>query len=374
MKLNKIFAIALCALCFTACSDDDDKPEIPETPDTPENPDTPNNPDNPDNPDNQLVFVLNQGNMGKNIPGSLSKIDLTAGTIVNNAFKDANGRILGDTPQCAMIYGSKLYVGVYQSNTIEVMDAVTLKSEKTISLSSTAKGPRGIAAKDGYVYFSMYDGYAARLDTLSLTIDKTIKVGPNPDEIAIAGNYLYVTNSDGMNFNNSYADGYTVSKINLSTFTEEKKINVGMNPTKIVSNGTDVFVISMGDYSSVNPSTLKQIKEDDSVETLFNAGLMAINGDKLYCVYAPYTKKDEPAIPPTYYEYVISTKVKTELQLANIISPVAIGINPSTGNIFVSSYSVEYGYSDPCIVNEYSSTGTFLKKYDVGVGAGCFVF
>lgn len=355
MKLNKIFAIALCALCFTACSDDDDAPEVLQV--------------------YTGGYVLNQGNMSKNIPGSLTNIDTENGQVFQDVFQKANKRVLGDTPNSAIKYGTRMYIAVERSNTIEVVNDSTTKCLKTIIPDASAgKSPRCFAAKDRYVYVSMYDGYVSRIDTVSLKINATVKVGPNPEEMAIAGNYLYVTNSDGQNWNDNYANGYTVSKINLSTFTEEKKINVGMNPTKIVSNGTDVFVISMGDYSSVNPATLKQIKEDDSVETLFNAGLMAINGDKLYCVYAPYVKKGDPAIPPTYYEYVISTKVKTELQLANIISPVAIGVNPSTGNIFVSSYSVEYGYSDPCIVNEYSSTGTFLKKYDVGVGAGCFVF
>lgn len=45
-------------------------------------------------------------------------------------------------------------------------------------------------------------------------------------------------NSDGMNYNAGYANGKSVSKIALSTFTEEKKIAVGMNPTKIAADAS----------------------------------------------------------------------------------------------------------------------------------------
>lgn len=365
MKLNKIFAIALCALCFTACSDDDDKPEIPETPDTPENPDTPNNPDDPDKPDNQLVFVLNQGNMGKNIPGSLSKIDLTAGTIVNNAFKDANGRILGDTPQSVIIYGDKMYIAVYQSNIIEIVDKNTLVSEKTIKLGNTACSPRYMAAKDNYVYISMYDGYVSRLDTKTQTIDKTIAVGPNPNEVALAGDYLYVANSDGENAPNY---GTTVSKINLSTFTEEKKIEVGLNPYKMASNGEDAFVICMGNYQEVS-ATIKKINSDDTVTEICPATMAVANGDDLYIVNDPnYGTGTE------YYRYKISTKEKAALTFDKIIAPQAIGINPKDGHIFISTLSVVYGWSDPCFVNEYTANCEFVNQYKSGIYSASIVF
>ena len=32
----------------------------------------------------------------------------------------------------------------------------------------------------------MYDGYVSRIDTLSLTIDATLKAGPNPEEMTVA--------------------------------------------------------------------------------------------------------------------------------------------------------------------------------------------
>ncbi len=53
----------------------------------------------------------------------------------------------------------------------------------------------------------MYDGYVSRISLLSLTIDATLKVGPNPEEMTVANGYLYVGNSDGMNYGADYANG-----------------------------------------------------------------------------------------------------------------------------------------------------------------------
>ena len=80
--------------------------------------------------------MVNSGNLRSNIPGSLTFIDYATGQASQDAFKTANGRVLGDTPQNAVVYGSKMYIAVYQSNLIEVVDRVSLKSLKTISFGS----------------------------------------------------------------------------------------------------------------------------------------------------------------------------------------------------------------------------------------------
>ena len=66
-----------------------------------------------------------------------------------------------------------------------------------------------------YVYVSMYTGVVSRIDPSTNTIDKTVAVGPNPEEMVIVNKSLYVTNSDGNNYNAGYANGKSVSKISL---------------------------------------------------------------------------------------------------------------------------------------------------------------
>lgn len=363
MNLNKLLIVALSTLCFTACSDDED---------------IDNNLPIDDSTAYNGVFVLNQGNMYSNIPGSITHIDFEKGEVSQNVFMDANNRVIGDSPQAGIIYGSKMYVGVCGSGTLEIMDKNTLLSEKTLPLSAAYAGPRSLAAKDGKVYVSLYDGYVARLDTLSMEIDKKIQVGPNPEEIVILDNYLYVTNSDGMNYEvvDKYANGFSVSKINLSTFTEECKIPVGMNPTKIATNGKDVFVIAMGDYSAANPSTLQRLninydpadENSKGAEDLFEASMMAVNGNTMYCINAPYGGV------PEYYIYNISNDTKTTFTPQGAIDPQFIGVDPGTGHFFISCLSAPYAYSDPCVINEYTPTGDFVNSYEAGVYSAAFIF
>ena len=66
------------------------------------------------------AIVLNEGNWSGN-NSSLSKVNLATGAIGNNVFSAANGRGLGDVAQDVVVYGTKAYVTVSFSNTIEAM-------------------------------------------------------------------------------------------------------------------------------------------------------------------------------------------------------------------------------------------------------------
>lgn len=66
------------------------------------------------------AYVLNQGIWGGN-DASLGRVNLATGNIDNNAFVNANARDLGDIAQDILVYGSKAYVAVTFSNTIEVV-------------------------------------------------------------------------------------------------------------------------------------------------------------------------------------------------------------------------------------------------------------
>lgn len=372
MKTKKILLCALCAFAFTACSDDDDndkpKPEPIET--------------------SEGVFVVNQGEKNSGIPGSLTYIDYKTGDAELNAFKNANGFVLGDTPYGILAYGSKLYVTVQGSNVIQVINRHTLKSIKMIKPESThGSEPKHMTAKDGKVYVGMFgDGRIARLDTLSLAIDKSVKVGPNPEGIAILGNYIYSADSDGMNYMNGY--GKTVSKVNLSTFEVEKTIEVGLNPVSMVSNGKDLIVACVGNYSTVEPE-LKRIKADDSVESIGNGTYIAIKGDKLYTIFHSYLPPlDENGKPvkdengynkmkePAYWIYNLSTGSKSDMVNKVVDTPTALGVDPISGKIFIGSNNSDpvNGWKMPGYINEYSADGTFVKKYDTGVSPANFSF
>ena len=86
-----------------------------------------------------------------------------------------------------------MYIAIYGSNIIEIVDKNTAKSIKQIVPTSTqGEGPRDIIAANGKVYVSMYDGYVSRIDTLSLTIDATLKRWSKSRRDDSANGYLYV--------------------------------------------------------------------------------------------------------------------------------------------------------------------------------------
>lgn len=70
------------------------------------------------------LLVLNEGNWGNN-EAELSLVDVNAGSATNNYFASANGRGLGDVAQDILQYGSKIYIAVTFSNSIEVVNPTT---------------------------------------------------------------------------------------------------------------------------------------------------------------------------------------------------------------------------------------------------------
>lgn len=349
--------LALSSVGFVSCSDDDDDKGI-----------------NPDRPEiSEGVFVINQGNMRNKIDGSLSYIDFSTQQSSQEVFFKANDRKIGDTPQGAVVYGSRVYIGVYQSNTIEIVNRKTMKAEKTISLiGAEGQNPRSLIAKDGNVYISMYNGYVSRLDTATLSIDKTVKVGPNPEIMAIVGDDLYVPNSDGMSYNTT-GYGTTATRIDLGTFTAAETFTVPLNPCQFLSNGRDLFLLSKGNYGDV-ASKIYKINSDKSFTEVAEATIADIQGNTLYYINAPY---GVPAVEYAAYDIRRQSKSNMLQGESKIDSPAALAVDPITGKIYITSYSLDNGkvsYAIPGYCNEYDAQGNFSRKFSVGVGPAAMFF
>lgn len=316
------------------------------------------------------VYVLNQGTQGYNIPGSLTYVDYKTRTAQQDVFKNANGTVLGSTPQCGITYGSHIYIGDSQSNFIRVINAKTYKEEKMISLvDATENSPRSMVAHDGKIYVSMFTGHVCRLDTASLAIEAAVKVGPNPETMAIRGNYLYVPNSDGMNWQVGY--GTTASKINLSSFAVEKTFEVGLNPTVFASNGKDLFLLCMGNYFDV-PAQVYRVKSDDSIEAIAEATLIAMGDDELFFINAPYGTPE-----PMCYKYEFDEKAPERI-LKDIMveAPAAIKYDVKNERLLITSNVVDKGtgyvdYSLPGYINIYDDDEDLLFTAKTGVSPNC---
>lgn len=230
-------------------------------------------------------LVLSQGSYGGN-NSSLAYYSTDSTQNSTTFFSNKNGRELGETANDMIKYGSKIYIVVNGSSNVEVINANTGIVEKQIPMyhGTTAKEPRYIVSHGGKVYVSSYDDTVTRIDTTSLEIDGSVTVGEDPEEMCVVGSKLYVANSGGMNYaTGNY--GNTVSVVDLATFTETKKITVGLNPTKLKAdeNG-NLYVVYNGNYSTDFGGFQKIDAQTENVTTLSNvsASDFEIYNNKVY--------------------------------------------------------------------------------------------
>lgn len=229
------------------------------------------------------IYVLNEGGFNSN-NASLSYYDFGTKELTGDIFNKANSRGLGDTGNDIQIYGSKIYVVVNVSSTVEILNSRTAVSLKKIDMKDGAKArqPRYVVFNKNKAYISSYDGTVAVLDTATMAIEKYITVGRNPEKMAISNNKLYVANSGGLDYPNY---DKTVSVVDLNTNTEIKKITVVENPRGVFADKYgDVYVLSTGNYGNVKPSMAIIDSKTDAIKAQaeFRAGAVAVNGDYAY--------------------------------------------------------------------------------------------
>lgn len=372
-KIYLLLMTAIMAVAFTACSDNDE----------------PNNGASGETVSG--LYVMNSGNVYGNIAPSITRYDYALDTstpALQDAFHAANGYLLGDGLQQAIVCNGKMYIAMYDSNLIWVVEPSTLKVISSIVPKGDAKSPRFMTEKDGKIYCSMYTGYVCEIDSKTDKITRTVKVGPNPEKMGIAGNSLYVACSDGQNWSGTasngvpYGNGY-IAKVDLNSFTETKVAGVeeavgaaqaaSLNPTEVVTNGKDVFVVSMGDYNQLKNTVIKI--SGNTVTKVCEGSLIEVNGNDLYVIYSQYGAGD-----PTYKTYDATTLQEKESFINQMSNPEAAIDYPSgvyadnvSGDIVVLSYTLSDAgyaqYKEPCYANIYTKDGNFKKRIDCGVGA-----
>ena len=359
MKLEKISLLCMAlatVCCFSSCEKENNEPTGPDA----------------DKPTvSQGLYVLNQGNSYAGIDGSFNVIDYNNDESYRNVFKEVNKRQLGATPQCGVAYGSKIYIGVYESNTIEILNRDTYKSAKQILLSdskSNGSQPRCMVANGGKVYISMFDGYVARLDTLTMEIEASVKVGPNPENMAILNGKLYVPNSDGLTMTGKY--GTTASIIDLSSFEVTGTFEVPENPSAFYTDGRSLYLLAVGNYGDV-ASKLFKINDDLSYEYIDDATIACICGNYLCYVNDPFYGSGQAE----YKKYELSTGEITGWDIERPEYASSIYYDKLAGKIAISSLRFYGGiwpsYEKPGYIAVYDMTGRHLNDYEVGVGPAC---
>ena len=198
------------------------------------------------------AFILNEGNWGHS-NGSLSFYDFDTKSIQNNIFENVNGRTLGDVVHSMTIVDSLGFIVVNNSNKIEIISVKTWKSKGTINMPD-GSSPRNlvqVSPTKAYVT-NLYANNISIINLGDFTINGSINVGANPEEIVVLEGKAFVANS-GLGFGN------TVSVIDIALDQVSKIINVGDNPVSVAidsENRVHVFCAgSYGDFNDPNDDT-----------------------------------------------------------------------------------------------------------------------
>lgn len=323
------------------------------------------------------LYILSEGLFNLN-NSSLARYSFKNNKLTKNYFKEINKRGLGDTANDIAIYGSKLYIVVNVSSTIEVIDLYTGSSIKQIPMltdNGSSRQPRHIAFYKDKAYICSFDGTVARIDTTSLEIERIVKAGRNPESLCVQNDKLYVSNSGGLDYSEGLGVDRTVSVIDIASFTEIKKIEVGPNPGCILPGPDEtVYVathgsnIADGDYHFV-----KINGHTDEVEHIYDEKVMnfAISGNIAYLYNYNYTTETSSIkvfnlkTGETIRDNFISDGTK-------INTPYGININPFSGNIYITE---AYSYTITGDVLCFNQNGQLLYRLNrVGLNPNTVIF
>ncbi|WP_282071402.1 YncE family protein [Polaribacter atrinae] len=343
-----------------------------------ENFDDPINPEVPTEPIAELkgFYLLNEGNMSMN-KAALDYMDFETGIYEKEVFRTENPEEvggLGDVGNDMGIYGSKLYVVVNASNKVEVLDANTRKKIKQINIDNC----RYIKFYKGKAYLSTYlgvigdpnavNGKIMEIDTTSLSVTRSVNVGRQPEELVVHNDKIYVANSGGYSPPNYES---TVSVIDIASFEETKRIEVGINLHRMqMDSEGDLYVSSRGDYYETPSKLFVVDTEIDEVKTSFDlaVGNMTISDDIMY-IYSTEFSFFTGEITVSYN--LLDTKTETILQDSFITEdskdliqvPYGIEINPETKDILITDAK---DYVTPGKLYCFSSEGVLKWSVETG--------
>lgn len=361
--INRKFYMLLCVttsiVIFSSCDDMEDKLREPDTLPVAEP---------------TKLFVLSEGLFNMN-NSTLAMYNLLTGETNTDYFLSVNHRGLGDTANDMGLYGSKLYVVVNVSSQIEILDANTGQSLKQIPMfneKGIARLPRYIDFHGGKAYVCSFDGSVVKIDTTSMEIENQVMCGKNPDGICITNDKIYISNSGGLN----YPDyDNTISVVDITNFTEIKKITVGVNPYQLHADSQgDVYVITRGSYG-IEPYRFQKISSvTDEVTRNFDdlpALNFTIHNDTAYIYNYDYgTQESWIKVFDCRQEKIISENFISDGTVLN--TPFGIEVNPSNGDVYVMDAGSFIAWGDVLCFDRLGKLKFRLKE--IGLNPNKLIF
>lgn len=316
------------------------------------------------------ILCMNEGLFQQN-NATLSYYNLDSNKTILNQFSTINGRGLGDTANdmIAYTYQGKQYIAIAVdvSSQVEIIDATTLKSIKQIPIfnGSSAREPRAVKYHANFLYSINFDGTVSKIDLSTHTVTISLSCGLNPESAEIVNNYMYVVNSGGLN---SPTYDNTISIIDLNTFTVSSTFDTAINCSTIIKDNQDeLYLISRGNYTTINPKLLRINTNTNSLEQSFNINMtsLAFYNDNIY-----YFDNSDQSIH-TFNTTTETLNSNVLIDCSSYQNMYGIYINKTDELLYLVDAN---GYTNSSIIRCYSMTGAFEYEFTAGLNTGQLLF
>jgi len=316
------------------------------------------------------ILCMNEGLFQQN-NATLSYYNLDSNKTNLNQFSIINGRGLGDTANDMIEYSylGKHYIAIAVdvSSQIEIIDALTLKSIKQIPIfnGTNAREPRSVTYHENHLYSINFDGTVSKINLDTHLITSSLICGLNPEKTEIVNNKMYVVNSGGLN---SPTYDNTITIIDLNSFTITSTFISDINCSSIVKDSQDeLYLISRGNYSSIEPKLLRINTSTNSVSQSFNINLtsLAYYNDILYY----YDNTDQNI--HTFNTITETIDSNPLINCSNFQTMYGVHIDDINQLIYLVDAN---GYTNSSIIRCYSLSGVFQYEFTGGLNTGQLLF
>jgi YVTN family beta-propeller protein len=316
------------------------------------------------------AYVLNEGQFGDPSGARLTLYDIDRDTVYPDVFESANGGAhLGSLGDDIVVREKKAYIVMSGSHDLKVIST----TDHRLLQSATYPGatPHDVAVSDDVtrVFVTMlFSDSILSIDPATLAVRRGIRVGPNPQGLALAGSRLFVANS-------GFGSGNTVSVVNIQTEEVLKTIDLSDGPTGVAfaPNGT-VWVACTGNPYLAVPTPGRVYVIDGSTLTVIDSvrfdgqlfGPIALSADG-HAYVLGVTQGSFYGGP--VHRISIATR---QLALNHVAGTYyAISAEPISGNLYLADVKSFAGEGEISIV---TPSGTLLRKFTAQRGPGKIAF
>ena len=311
------------------------------------------------------AYIINEGSYGVG-NGSISYYSTSTDAVSNDMYASANGVPLGDVAESMTISNGYGYIVVNASNKMEI---VTMADFKHVATIGSLTNPRYfVAINSSKGYLSQWNGNVSIVNLANNTVSGNIAVGAYPERMLFCNSKLYVTNSAG------YATDSTISIINTSTDAVTSTITVGGDPKALVKDknnkiwilcGGNIIYNTQSPYNIISQSPSELVRIDPSTD-LIEATI------KLSDTLHPGNLGISPDGMTLYYGGGYGFNGIYSMQITATSAPSTTFINAvfygfSVNNVNGEIYGCVANGTNAGTLNRYTTTGSLIKQYTVGV-------